>query len=157
MNSAQARHTEPHEREHTSVNARARPDSSDIRAYVETLPRSPESASRARRLVSDALGSWGIPGIAHDDAVLIISEIVSNATQHVRAGEIDVVITRLDDVVVRLAAADKSSVLPRLRAPHADELRGRGLRLVDELSARWGTDPLPGGKRVWAELRGRKP
>jgi hypothetical protein len=30
---------------------------------------------------------------------------------------------------------------------------GRGLRLVDELSQRWGVDQHPGEKCVWAEWR----
>jgi len=41
---------------------------------------------------------------------------------------------------------------PVLRAVSADDEGGRGLRLVDELSDRWGVDPLPWGKRVWADL-----
>jgi len=33
-----------------------------------------------------------------------------------------------------------------------DALGGRGLMLVDALSARWGSQPCPFGKFVWAEL-----
>ncbi|WP_412126017.1 ATP-binding protein [Streptomyces platensis] len=33
---------------------------------------------------------------------------------------------------------------------------GRGLALVAELADCWGADPLPWGKRVWAELHGKE-
>ncbi len=34
-----------------------------------------------------------------------------------------------------------------------DALGGRGLMLVDALSDRWGSQPCPFGKVVWAELQ----
>ncbi|MFI9587403.1 ATP-binding protein [Streptomyces sp. NPDC052236] len=38
-------------------------------------------------------------------------------------------------------------------APAGEELSegGRGLLLVDAVTDRWGTVPLPGGKTVWFE------
>jgi hypothetical protein len=48
---------------------------------------------------------------------------------------------------------------PVLRPQHprgADREHGRGLLLVAALAEDWGTDPLPSGKRVWAELQGKE-
>jgi hypothetical protein len=46
--------------------------------------------------------------------------------------------------------------MPYLHGSRLDDLRGRGLALVDALSDQWGTDRLQWGKRVWAELGGKR-
>ncbi|MET7720714.1 ATP-binding protein [Streptomyces mirabilis] len=134
------------------MNTTTSPVETDAGAYTETLLRLPESAPPARRLVEFALDSWGLPGLT-EDATLIVSELVANAVRHARADWIRVTVSRVGDRRVRLAVVDKSRVLPQLRTPGLEDVRGRGLHLIDELSDRWGTDPLPWGKRVWAELR----
>jgi hypothetical protein len=48
---------------------------------------------------------------------------------------------------------DGSEAVPRLRAAADDDVGGRGLRLVKELSNRWGTRRTTTGKTVWFELR----
>lgn len=128
------------------------PAETDAEVYAKTLRRQPESAPPARRLVESALDSWGLPGLS-EDATLIVSELVANAVRHARADSIRVTVRRVGDRRVRLAVVDKSRVLPQLRTPTLDDVRGRGLRLIDELSDCWGTDRLRSGKRVWAELR----
>lgn len=52
----------------------------------------------------------------------------------------------------RVAVTDKSRVRPVMSEASAEDLGGRGLALVDALSQQWGTDPLPWGKRVWADV-----
>ncbi|WP_169336551.1 ATP-binding protein, partial [Nocardiopsis prasina] len=42
--------------------------------------------------------------------------------------------------------------LPRIRSAGADDEGGRGLYLVDQLAARWGSRPTPDGKAVWFEV-----
>ncbi|MFJ5222690.1 ATP-binding protein [Streptomyces sp. NPDC088400] len=61
--------------------------------YNETLPREPESAATARRLVRAACAAWELEELAEDGA-LIVSELVSNAVQHARRESIRVVIDR---------------------------------------------------------------
>ncbi|MFD7666266.1 ATP-binding protein [Streptomyces sp. NPDC059788] len=118
---------------------------------AETLPRTPESAATARRLVHNALSAWGLEELAGDGA-LIVSELVSNAVQHARSRSIRVTITRPEAARVRIGVVDKSKRLPMSRQPDGEDEHGRGLTLVEALSRYWGTDPLPWGKRVWAEL-----
>lgn len=121
-------------------------------AYNTTLPRLPESARPARRLVSGALQVWNLEE-AEDAALIVISELVSNAVAHARRESIRVIVTRQDDRLVRLAVVDLSHTLPEPRPAEQDDESGRGLALVSALSdGRWGVDPLPWGKRVWAEL-----
>ncbi|WP_030673555.1 anti-sigma regulatory factor [Streptomyces rimosus] len=120
---------------------------------AETLSRTPESAAAARRLVRDALSAWGLEELAEDGA-LIISELVSNAVQHARSRSVRVTVARLEPARVRIGVVDKSREVPWLREPGGADETGRGLLLVAGVAQGWGTDPLPWGKRVWAELYG---
>jgi len=121
--------------------------------YSETLPRESESAATARRLVRAACAAWRLDELA-DDGALIVSELVSNAVQHARSDALRVSITRPGAARVRLAVVDKSKAVPVPCEAGEDDEHGRGLALVGLLAESWGTDPLPWGKCVWAELRG---
>ncbi|MBR8642750.1 ATP-binding protein [Streptomyces tuirus] len=121
--------------------------------YSETLPRKSASVSAARRLVRVALAAWDLDELA-DDAALIVSELVTNAVQHARCRSVRVAVTRPEPTRVRIGVVDRSKRLPELREPHQGDESGRGLVLVGALAQDWGTDQLPWGKRVWAELHG---
>ncbi|GGY19677.1 ATP-binding protein [Streptomyces djakartensis] len=128
---------------------RARP--TGCPGYSETLLRRPESVGMARRLVRVALAAWSLNDLA-DDGVLIVSELVSNTVQHARCRSIRVTITRPEPVRVRIGVVDRSKRLPEPQVPRKGDESGRGLVLVGALAKCWGTDQLPWGKRVWAEL-----
>jgi anti-sigma regulatory factor (Ser/Thr protein kinase) len=132
---------------------RARP--TGCPGYSETLPREPESAGAARRLVCVALAAWGLDDLA-DDGALIVTELVSNTVRHARCRSIRVTVTRPEPARVRIGVVDKSKGLPELREPCTGDESGRGLVLVGALAKDWGTDHLPWGKRVWAELHGEE-
>ncbi|MEU6240395.1 ATP-binding protein [Streptomyces sp. NPDC047024] len=119
--------------------------------YSETLPRDPESAATARRLVRLALAAWYLDDLI-DDGVLIVSELVANAVRHARRQSIRVVVERVAPRTVRVAVADFSRVVPNPCTPTDDEEAGRGLFLVTALAANWGTAERRWGKVVWAEL-----
>jgi hypothetical protein len=57
----------------------------------------------------------------------------------------------VDEERVRVEVADRNPAQPQLRVP--DETGGRGLRLVDELSDRWGVHGGRPGKTVWFEIQ----
>lgn len=120
--------------------------------YSECLPRKPHSAASARRLVRAACVAWGLEELAEDGA-LIVSELVSNAVQHARRDTIRVTVTRPGAARVRVGVVDLSKALPDAREARAGDESGRGLALVGALAEEWGAEPLPWGKRVWAELR----
>ncbi|MFE0800545.1 ATP-binding protein [Streptomyces sp. NPDC058812] len=112
-----------------------------------------ESAAVARRLVRTALAAWDLEDRI-DDAVVIITELVSNAVDHGRLASIRVVLSRPTEGWVRLGVVDRSTAIPMLRTDsNGDQLRGRGLLLVDHLTERWGTDLYQWGKQVWADLQ----
>ena len=87
-----------------------------------------------------------------DDAALVVSELVANAVQHTACHAIRVRVTRLEQGRVQVAVVDKSHCLPAPRSSGEEDGSGRGLTLVEAVTTRWGTDPLPWGKRVWADL-----
>jgi hypothetical protein len=82
-----------------------------------------------------------------DDALLIVSELVTNVVIHTTSGS--VVTAALDDHRFRIEVHDRDP-----RGPVVDpELTGasRGLPVVESLCDLWGWEPTAFGKRVWTE------
>jgi anti-sigma regulatory factor (Ser/Thr protein kinase) len=85
-----------------------------------------------------------------EDAMLVLSELVTNAMVHAQAGcTIEV---QHDDDLLRLDVRDPSPAPPTIGSAHPDDIGGRGLRLVAAITQAWGWEPTDGGKRVWAHL-----
>ncbi|MER6145921.1 ATP-binding protein [Streptomyces sparsogenes] len=126
------------------------PSAVGVPAYNHLFPREAESAFLVRQLVRTVLETWHLPQLV-EDAVQVASELVANAVDHARGHCIRFTMTRTGDRRVRIAVVDKSRAEPILRAVSSSEERGRGLAVVDAFSEQWGVDPLPWGKRVWAE------
>ncbi|GAA2117425.1 ATP-binding protein [Streptomyces synnematoformans] len=106
----------------------------------------------ARAQLRKALARWGMAELEFA-AVVVLSELVTNAVVHARVPPGRGVLTRfvpLEDGV-RIEVHDASDEWPVPRVP--DESGGYGLTLVDELSARWGVAERGGvGKCVWAVI-----
>ena len=83
-------------------------------------------------------------------AALVASELAANAIDHV--GSPFRVTMRRSNGTVTVAVEDLSPAKPERVNAAVDAIRGRGLRIIDELCSRWGTDIGPNGKVVWAEL-----
>jgi anti-sigma regulatory factor (Ser/Thr protein kinase) len=83
-------------------------------------------------------------------ASLLVTELVTNAVLHART-PLTVAVEMLGDGL-RVSVADDSPTGPTVRTYDADATTGRGLHLVDVLSARWGIEPRPSGKAVWCDL-----
>jgi anti-sigma regulatory factor (Ser/Thr protein kinase) len=85
-------------------------------------------------------------------ALLLTSELVTNAVCH--AGGPAWLDIRSEGDVLTVGVTDEGGGEVRITDEHLSlETHGRGLRLVDELSRRWGVHPVNGtGKRVWFEL-----
>jgi serine phosphatase RsbU (regulator of sigma subunit)/anti-sigma regulatory factor (Ser/Thr protein kinase) len=103
---------------------------------------------RARHFATQALR--GVPEHLVADAELVVSELVTNATLH-GWPPIALSITR-GGPGVRIEVEDCGHHLPMVPAQRSDAMTGRGLSLVSALSTRWGVEPAPRGKMVWAEL-----
>ena len=86
-----------------------------------------------------------------DDAVLMVSELVTNSVLH--GGPPVVVAVDCNVTELQVRVRDGSSSMPSPRAAQESDEGGRGLALVAEMSADWGVDPVPDGKHVWFVLR----
>src|SRR5690348_5410779 len=115
------------------------------------FPADRTAPSQARRFVADTLHSWSVPNDVVDDAVLLVSELVTNALLHARSAP--VVELEYDADHLRCVVVDSSPVPPRRRRYAEDAVTGRGIALVETLASRWGVDANgESGKRVWFEL-----
>ncbi|MEW2301058.1 ATP-binding protein [Streptomyces sp. NPDC006655] len=126
------------------------------RSRVFDLAPTPRAVGNARRSVGELLGTWGVPDEARDNAVLVTSELVTNAIVH-SAGRRIVCRVQASDDRVRIEVEDQNGgfTLPAPRQARPDEQNGRGLFLVDALSLDWGVQVGPEGSTarvVWAEL-----
>ncbi|MEV4330928.1 ATP-binding protein [Streptomyces sp. NPDC049597] len=134
----------------------ASPDTSTSR-YGFEVPARVESVSRARRLVSERLDVWDIGGDTHDTALLIVSELVTNAVVHTGGHLVSLQLHRSEGRL-RVTVQDQGSTATGPRVCHGlEEERGRGLLLVEAVSTAWGTHDCEHGtgRVVWAELPSR--
>jgi anti-sigma regulatory factor (Ser/Thr protein kinase) len=122
----------------------------------------PSAVSCARGHVRAVAHEWGLAELA-DTAELLASELVSNAVQaserlRTRADLAIVPVVRLwvtsDGESLFVYVWDASNDMPvRHEAGPADD-SGRGLMIIDALSADWGAYREPGGgKVVWAAIQ----
>jgi anti-sigma regulatory factor (Ser/Thr protein kinase) len=110
----------------------------------------PRNVRAAREFVADALRDQGFAG-DYDTVLLLASELVTNAVRHAATPfEITVEVAH-DRVKVAVIDGDRDHG-PRVRHPSPDDTNGRGLLLVDQLAAVWGSDRTGGGKAVWFTL-----
>ena len=109
------------------------------------LPRSPDSARTARRLVN-ARATTLAPR-KREDAALMVSELVTNALLH-GTGTISL---RIDDEasMLRVEVSDEGSVA-LAPCPTPGDHGGWGLHIVDQLADDWGV--LQGSTKVWFRL-----
>jgi anti-sigma regulatory factor (Ser/Thr protein kinase) len=125
------------------------------RLIALVLPGIPGSVPVARRHVRDALGSHGLGEFAQD-AAIITSELVANAVQHAcedGTRTIGVILTHAaTPATVTVAVSDSSPQVHVRRDTPAGSEQGRGLQIVEALSARWGWRYEDGGKAVFAVL-----
>ena len=113
--------------------------------FTRELSRSAASVRDARELVNAHAGTLG--SRRNEDAVLMVSELVSNALLHgtgVIRLQIDV---NADDVRVEVSDQGNVSLAP---SPTPGAHGGWGLRIVDELADEWGV--LEGSTKVWFRI-----
>lgn len=113
------------------------------------------SVATARSFVRDTLQGWGFGDIV-DDAVVLTSELVTNAVVHAGT-HADVLCLRSDDGV-RIEVGDR---YPEREIPlqgaavnmgNLDREGGRGLQLCAAIAGRWGVEYTPTHKQVWFQL-----
>jgi PAS domain-containing protein/anti-sigma regulatory factor (Ser/Thr protein kinase) len=116
-----------------------------------TVWRVPEAARHARRFTRRTLRTWDVPADAMDTALLVVSELVTNALVHTD-GKVRLDLTLINHRL-RIAVTDASPRTPvKPTSLSWEATGGRGILLVEAMSDAWGTVPVSGGKQVWSEL-----
>jgi anti-sigma regulatory factor (Ser/Thr protein kinase) len=119
------------------------------------LPPDARSAGLARRYVRAACDEAGQDALV-DDALLLVTELVTNAVVH--AGTALELCVSTGPGGVRVEVSDgRPGGLP-LPTGSVDEGRegGRGLFLLDRLASTWGSTHTPAGKSLWFDLGPRE-
>jgi anti-sigma regulatory factor (Ser/Thr protein kinase) len=115
------------------------------------LPADPTAPRRARALLRAATEDWGLDDDLYQDAAMVVTELVANAVDH--AGTGSTLTVDLDDRGLRVAVRDgRPDCAPRPRPVDPTAPRGRGLQMIDALTASWGVVMHADGKTVWAVL-----
>ncbi len=116
------------------------------------LSRDPASVPVARDHVRAACLAASTDADVCDSAVLLASEVVTNAVVHGR-GRVRLLVDAGHDRVV-VEVADDSVASPVVRDAGEEATGGRGMAIVAMLADRWGIRPTDSGKVVWFELTG---
>ncbi|MHB9864478.1 ATP-binding protein [Streptomyces sp. YIM S03343] len=134
-----------------------------------TLAADDRAPGAARSFTRGVLTLWGLEDVV-DDAVLIVSELTTNAVRHGQTCEaaeedcstsqaesregITLTLTVQTDVVA-IEVQDNSPQEPVQQAPEHFTTSGRGLSLVSSIAESWTTCPTEDGtgKRVSAFLK----
>lgn len=130
----------------------ARPERGAHTTVSEFFVPVPLAIRGARRFVESALLAWGETELL-ENAAVVASELATNAVRHARS-PFRVSIARVDGIVT-LVVHDGSADSAEPRRLNPDAEGGRGLALVAALCPSWGTEVVPDGKIVWAELASR--
>jgi hypothetical protein len=167
------------EREHDTAALRPmRPSQAEVRdadlavwslfAGLGPLGALPTAPRLVRTFAALVLGTWGLT-VFGDDTELLLSELATNAVaaatgpngqpRYDDSGNLHLLWARLlsDRKRLRLEIWDtvpEEIGVPVQRHAATTDESGRGLELLDALSATWGWEPVPGraAKKVWAEL-----
>ncbi|MFJ5922580.1 ATP-binding protein [Kitasatospora sp. NPDC092948] len=158
--------------------ARAVPVQAGSTTSAMAVPHGPASVSTARRRLRSDLGDRSIPDTVIDDAVLILSELLSNSCRHARPlpaedpdpsdrpdgrrphvdddAEIGTVLVswrmRGDGLLTLEVTDGGATTRPVPASPSLSAHGGRGLSIVGKLAKDWGVRHAPGQVTVWAEL-----
>jgi len=119
-------------------------------------PPAPRSATRRPRSPPRAIE----PCPVLDEAVLLVSELATNALEHTatgNGGRFQVTVCRADTSLVIGVSDNGSYKTPQPGLLDAQSENGRGLGLVELIADRWGHCGGRHGRTVWFELRWKQP
>ena len=111
--------------------------------------------SYAPKLVRQALEEIPELDCARDDALLVASELVSNAVRHSQCTEDELltVCAHCEGDRLQISVLDPGlSGRPAAVVDRPVGMGGLGLKVVQQLSERWGTERRRDGYMVWAEV-----
>jgi serine/threonine-protein kinase RsbW len=135
---------------HTSEQSMRQATTAASLAWSRAFPAIPAQVREARQFLSAILD--GRPAAAN--AILCLSELVTNATVHSRSREPDghfCVRVQLHGDYLRVEVTDQGG--PWANPANTNERNGRGLLIVDQLTRAWGrTGNDQTGWTIWFEM-----
>ena len=126
----------------------------DAQRQHQALVQQAAAVAPARRWTYETLCSRLVLDDVVEDAVLVVSELVTNAIR-AQCSQISVRIAVEPDAV-RIGVLDDAEGSPRQQDVTSTSAAGRGLKIVAAVSRQWGVRPRHDdgrpGKEVWARL-----
>ncbi|MFE3165431.1 SpoIIE family protein phosphatase [Streptomyces sp. NPDC059224] len=111
------------------------------------IPADPVAVAQARMGAAAQLDAWELND-AGFVTELVVSELVTNA---IRYGQPPIQLRLIYDGDLICEVSDASGTAPHMRRAHTFDEGGRGLLLVAQLTAAWGTRQTDQGKTIWAK------
>jgi anti-sigma regulatory factor (Ser/Thr protein kinase) len=136
-----------------TISLQTEPVPAGAQAATYSVAAEARAVAAARQFAFRTLTGWGVDHTTVNNAILCLSELVTNAVIHTDAGcEVRLM---LDHGVLTATVRDGGSsvvVDPSLVREDPLAVHGRGLQLVDAFSSRWGSQLDAGGMAVWFVL-----
>jgi len=132
------------------MNTMAPPRPTELDACRVRLTAGPAAAAQARRQVRATICAWRAP-VDPDVAVLLTSDLVTNAIRHEAGGTVTLAISCAGGEL-RVDVHGCSRSRPSRADARAEPGTGPGLMLVATLSDEWGSYRTPDGKAVYFTL-----
>jgi two-component sensor histidine kinase len=112
----------------------------------------PSEVWRARHALARWLADQGIAAHSSQTAILVVSELVTNAVRHARTAF--TVSAEIAGDCLRIEVFDRDTRPPVLQGPDGHATGGRGMQIIATIAEQWGVqteerDGIP-GKVVWA-------
>ncbi|MFC4507776.1 MULTISPECIES: SpoIIE family protein phosphatase [Streptomyces] len=111
------------------------------------IPADPVAVAPARKEATAQLDAWGLDDVGFVTE-LVVSELVTNA---IRYGAPPIQLRLIHDRNLICEVSDASGTAPHMRRARTFDEGGRGLLLVAQLTAAWGTRQTTQGKTIWAQ------
>ncbi|MFJ6485955.1 MULTISPECIES: ATP-binding protein [unclassified Streptomyces] len=118
------------------------------------LPHCPESAGTARRIATTVLHAWNVDDDTIDHALLVVSELVTNALEHALPPVVLHLHRAEDDNTLRIEVDDGGPTHNEgaWTVSCAPEEHGRGVAIITLLASAHGTRILAHTITYWAIL-----
>lgn len=116
---------------------------------ARSFSNQPAAVTQARYFVLEVLVEQTREMVA--EVELMVSELASNCVRHTDSERFEIEIEAGGESI-RVAATDWGAGTPAMRRLDPMASSGRGLVIIDALSAEWGIEPLAAersGKTVW--------
>lgn len=120
-----------------------------------TVPHERHGVSLARHAFADEMAAVGVAADDRDDAMLVLSELVSNAVKHASplpGGEVQVRWSIAEDQMHIEITDGGAATRPNAVIAAMSALGGRGLDIVRTVSRQWGVTEDGDCVTVWADV-----